>query len=164
MPAAEPPAAARTPAPDPRDPGVQRARSRNDAMMGRALLLAVAAGLVIDLVVIVLAATLGGDGALMGALVGSGLALVVTLPTLGSAVLSRRLPPMAWATVLMGSWMVKMFVLIIALLLLRDAEWLSRPWLGLALLAGALVAAVVEAVGMVRTRPRLEVAEVRDEP
>ena len=65
---------------------------------------------------------------------------------------------------LLQLFMVVVLPLIIALLLLRYAEWLSRPWLGLALLAGALVAAVVEAVGMVRTRPRLEVAEVRDEP
>lgn len=159
-----PPSAETPAAPGSPDPGVARARSRNDALMSRALLLAIVAGLVIDLVVILLAATLGGDGALAGALVGTALALVVTLPTLASARLSRLLPPVAWASVLMGSWMIKMFVLIIALLLLRDAAWLDRPWLGLALLAGAIVAAVVEAVGMVRTRPRLEVAEVRDEP
>lgn len=141
------------------DPAVARARAANDRTMMRALLLAIAAGIVIDLVVIVLAATLGGAGALPGALVGSGLALVVTLPTVLAARITRGLPPTAWAMVLMGSWMVKMFVLIIALLLLRDAEWLARGWLGVALLAGALVAALTEAVGMTRSRTRLEVAD-----
>lgn len=142
---------------EPTDADIARARARNDRMMLRALLLAVAVGIVIDLVVIAVAWFAGDDGALAGALVGSGLALIVTLPTLGGALLSRSLPPMAWATVLMGSWMVKMFVLIIALLLLRDAEWMARGWLGIALLAGAIAAAFSEAVQMVRSRPRLEV-------
>ncbi|MGY5764901.1 hypothetical protein ACXET9_06855 [Brachybacterium sp. DNPG3] len=143
---------------EPTDADIARARARNDRMMMRALLIAVGVGIVIDAIVIALAATAGGEGALNGALVGSALALVVTLPTLAGARISRSLPPMAWATVLMGSWMVKMFVLIIALLLLRDAEWMARGWLGIALLAGAIAAAVTEAVQMVRSRPRLEVA------
>ncbi len=148
---------AETPRPDQAD-GIRTARARNERMLLRALLLAVVAGVVIDLVVILVALGVGKDGAVAGALVGSALALVVTLPTVGSALAARRLDATAWAMVLMGSWMVKMFVLIIALLLLRDAEWLSRPWLGLALLAGAIVSAVTEAVGMMRGRPRLEVA------
>lgn len=156
-------AARRDSAAAPTDAAIGAARARNDRLLLRALLIAVAAGLVIDAVVILVAVLAGGDGAVAGALVGSGLALVVTLPTLGSALASRRLDPTGWAMVLMGSWMVKMFVLIIALLLLRDASWLSRPWLGVALLAGAIVAAVTEAVGMMRGRPRLEVAEAAPE-
>ncbi|PWH05392.1 hypothetical protein DEO23_12450 [Brachybacterium endophyticum] len=138
---------------------IARARAHNDRLLMRALLRAILAGIVIDLLVIAAAATLGGAGALPGALVGSGLALLVTLPTLVSARIARPLPATSSAVVLMGSWLVKMFLLVIALLLLGDAAWLSRPWLGLALLAGALVAAVTEAVGMVRSRARLEVAE-----
>jgi hypothetical protein len=150
----------RRPAPsDPTDEGIARARRHNDRLLMRALLLAILAGIVVDAVVILLAAVLGGAGALPGALVGSGLALVVTLPTLASARIARPLPAASYAMVLMGSWLVKMFVLIIALLLLADASWLSRPWVGVALLAGAVVAATTEAVGMVRSRARLEVAE-----
>lgn len=143
----------------PSDEGMARARRHNDRLLMRALLLAILAGIVVDAVVIVLAALLGGAGALPGALVGSGLALVVTLPTVASARIARPLPGTSYAMVLMGSWLVKMFVLVIALLLLGEATWLSRPWLGVALLAGAVVAAVTEAVGMVRSRARLEVAE-----
>lgn len=141
------------------DEGIARARRHNDRLLMRALLLAILAGIVVDAVVVLLATLLGGQGALPGALVGSGLALVVTLPTVVSARIARPLPGTSYAMVLMGSWLVKMFVLVIALLLLGDADWLSRPWLGIALLAGALVAAVTEAVGMVRSRARLEVAE-----
>lgn len=141
------------------DEGIARARRHNDRLLMRALLLAILAGIVVDAVVVLLAALLGGQGALPGALVGSGLALVVTLPTVVSARIARPLPGTSYAMVLMGSWLVKMFVLVIALLLLGDADWLSRPWLGIALLAGALVAAVTEAVGLVRSRARLEVAE-----
>lgn len=143
----------------PSDEGIARARRHNDRLLMRALLLAILAGIVVDAVVVLLAALLGGQGALPGALVGSGLALVVTLPTVVSARIARPLPGTSYAMVLMGSWLVKMFVLVIALLLLGDADWLSRPWLGIALLAGALVAAVTEAVGLVRSRARLEVAE-----
>lgn len=142
----------------PADPSVLAARAKNDRMLMRALLIAVGVGIAADLVVLALAAVLGDGSALRGALIGSGLALIVTLPTLASALLSRRLPPVSWAMVLMGSWMVKMLLLIIALLLLAEIPGISRPWLGIALLAGALAAAFAEALGMVRSRPRLEVA------
>lgn len=152
-----------SPAERPADDAVAQARARNDRMMMRALLIAVLVGIVIDVVIVVLAAVIGPEGAVASALVGSALALWVTLPTLLGARVGRSLPPSAWAMMLMGSWMVKMFLLIIALLLLRDVEWLARGWMGIALLAGALAAALTEAVSMVRQRPRLEVAPVRDE-
>jgi hypothetical protein len=150
------------------DPTQVAARRRNDHLIFRALLISVLVGIAADLVLLVCAMTLGGHGAPKGALIGSGLALVVTLPTLLTARLGRRLDPTGQAMMLGGAWLVKMFVVIIVLLLVQDDATLSRPWLGIALLVGAVVAAVVEAVTLVRTKPRLEVAsptsERRDPP
>lgn len=132
-------------------------RRENQRHIQRALLLAIVAGVVIDLLVVVLAAVAFDAPALRGALVGSALALVVTVPTLASARLTRDRDAMMSAAVLVGAWLVKMFVLVIVLALLQDTSAVSRPWIGIALLAGALVAAVTEALVLLSRRPRLEV-------
>jgi hypothetical protein len=137
---------------------IARARSVNDRRLFRALVLAVAAGVLVDAVVLVIAGVAGGDGALPSAALGSGLALVVTLPTLITARAGRNLEIMGEAALLAGSWLVKMFVLVIIILLVSDATWLERPWLGAALLLGAIASAVTEAAILVRNRARLEVA------
>ncbi|EWS83010.1 hypothetical protein [Brachybacterium phenoliresistens] len=137
--------------------GAAGIRRENQHHLHRALLLAIVVGAVIDAVLIVLAATLLDGPALRGALVGTGLALVVTVPTLLSARITRDRDPMMSAAVLVGAWLVKMFVLVIVLLLLQDVDGISRPWIGIALLAGAVAAAVTEALALLARRPRLEV-------
>jgi hypothetical protein len=145
------------------DPAQAEARRRNDRLIFRALAISVLVGIAADVVLLVCAATLGGVGAVPGTLIGSGLALVVTLPTLLTARLGRSLDPTGQAMMLGGAWLVKMFVVIIVLLLVQHQAEISRPWLGGALLVGAVTAAVVEAVTLVRTKPRLEVASPTSE-
>lgn len=149
------------------DLGAVRARSEqvaaaNDRHLLRALRGAVLAGIVLDLLVLLAALLLGGDGALAGALIGSALALVITLPTLASARAGVRQGPAAMAGIVLGAWLVKMIVLIVVLLAIQDVAGIARPWLGAALLIGAIAPAVIEAVMMTRTRPRLEVRDPGD--
>ena len=63
---------------------------------------------------------------------------------------------------MLGSWAVKMFVVILVLLLVRDMAALSTTWIGLALLVGAVSAMVVEATVLMRTRQPLDVAPPRE--
>lgn len=139
-----------------RDRSAQAAAVNNRAML-RALGLAIVTGVVLDVLVIAAAAIAGGEGAVPGALTGTGLALVVTLPTLLSARIGTRHGPAAMAGVVLGTWLGKMVVLIGVLLWVRTLSGVSLPWIGVALLVGAVAPAVVEALLLLRARPRLEV-------
>lgn len=125
--------------------------------MRRAVVIALMIGLGLDLVVIVLAASLGDGTSVIGALIGTGLTLVVVLPTLALVFLGRRLAPVTMAATVLGSWAVKMLVVIIVLLLVRDLPGVSAPWLGAALLVGAVSAVLGEGLLFARTRQPLDV-------
>lgn len=139
-----------------------RRTTAGDRSMQRATVIAVAVGLVLDLVVIALAATRPEATALNGALVGTGLTLIVVLPSVAIAFLGPRLSPLSMAATVLGSWAVKMFVVILILLMVRDLPSLSTQWIGLALLVGAVSAMIVEATLLLRTRQPLDVAPVAD--
>ncbi|WP_394214143.1 hypothetical protein [Brachybacterium vulturis] len=140
-------------------PGPRR-RTAGDRSMQRATVIAVAVGLVLDVIVLVIAATRPESTALAGALVGTGLTLLVVLPSMGIAFLGPRLSPMSMAATVLGSWAVKMFAVILILLLVRDLPSLSTQWIGLALLVGAVSAMIVEATLLMRTRQPLDVEPV----
>ena len=52
----------------------------------------------------------------------------------------------------LGSWLVKMILLIVILVLLRDADFYSRPVLFITLLVGTVGALVLEALVVSRTQ------------
>src|SRR5699024_5936182 len=137
-----------------------RRPTAGDRSMQRATVIAVAVGLVLDLIVLAVASTRPEPTALNGALVGTGLTLIVVLPSVAIAFLGPRLSPMSMAATVLGSWAVKMFAVILILLFVRDLPSLSTQWIGLALLVGAVSAMIVEAVLLMRTRQPLEVTPV----
>lgn len=139
------------------DPALARTIAENDRAMRRALIIAIIAGLAADAVLcLVLLATLGGTAA-QAAVIGAALSLVVTLPTLATAHFGARYGPAAMAGVVMGGWLVKMIVLIALVIWVRSIDGIALPWVGAGLLVGAVAAAVVEAVLLRRSRPRIEV-------
>lgn len=146
--------------PDARDEHADAPRrsTAGDRSMQRATVIAVAVGLVLDVIVLAVAATRPEAPALNGALVGTGLTLIVVLPSVAIAFLGPRLSPMSMAATVLGSWAVKMFVVILILLFVRDLPSLSTQWIGVALLVGAVSAMIVEAVLLMRTRQPLDVA------
>lgn len=151
------PAQPETPAPSsPRSPR----RAASDRSMQRATLIAAGVGLVADLVLLAIGASRPESAALLGALVGTGLTLVIVLPTVAITFAGPRLTPVSMAATVLGSWAVKMFVVILVLLLVRDAEAVSSTWIGLALLVGAVSAILVEAVVLARTRQPLDMDPV----
>lgn len=146
----------------PETPAAPRRRTSGDRSMQRATVIAMVVGVLLDLVVITIAATRPESTALAGALVGTGLALIVVLPSVVIAFFGPRLSPMSMAVTVLGSWAVKMFVVILILLLVRDLPSLSTQWIGVALLVGAVSAMIVEATLLLRTRQPLDVAPARD--
>ena len=132
-------------------------RAAGDRAMQRATLIALVVGVVLDAIVIAIAASRPEPAALWGALIGFGLTLVMVLPTVGITFLGARLTPISMAATVLGSWAVKMFIVILVLIGVRDLESVSMPWIGLALLVGAVSAVIVEAVLLARARQPLDV-------
>lgn len=147
--------------PEPQSPATPRTRrprrAAGDRAMQRATLVALVVGLLLDAVVIAVAATREDPSALPGALVGTALTLVMVLPTVAITFVGKRLTPVAMAATVLGSWAVKMLVVILVLVAVQDLASVSTRWIGLALLVGAVSAVVVEAVLLARARHPLEV-------
>lgn len=135
---------------------VSAARERNEKRLARAVLIAVLVGVAVDAVIVVLAVLLGDDEAVLSALFGTALAVVVTLPTPVSARLIARREALTGAMIVAGTWLVKMLALIIALSAVRDLGFFVPGWTGVALLGGAVAAAVIEALLLMRRRADLE--------
>lgn len=139
-------------------PGTHPVVTRADRAMQRATTLSLLIGVVLDLIVIVVAAVAFGAPAVWGALVGTALTLVVVLPTVASAYVAPRRSPLSMAVIVLASWAGKMIVVIVVLLLVRDSDQVSIAWVGLALLVGALSAIAIEMTMLLRVRQPLEVA------
>jgi len=126
------------------------------------MVLALVVGLALDAVIILIAALAFDSTALLGALIGTGLTLVVVLPTLAISFAGRRMSPVTMAATVLGSWAVKMFVVILVVIAVRDLASVSTRWIGLALLVGAVAAVSVEAVLLARSRQPLDVEPVAE--
>lgn len=135
----------------------EKNRAHNNALVQKGAVTSVLVGIVISAIV-VLVAWLGFDThARNGALVGAGLSLVITLPSLIVAYWGvKQNPTLMFGTVLL-TWTLKMIVLILILIVLRGEPWLSMQWVGIALLFGAVAPIAVEGVLLARTRPKIEV-------
>lgn len=133
------------------------ARARNIRTLRRALVLSVLAGFLLSLAFVVITFVFAGSKEHMGALVGMGFSLIVTIPTLLIGVWGIERGFTTLASLVLGTWLLKMAVLIVAILLVRSLPWLSLPWAGIGLLLGALIPTVVEVVLLLRERPKLEV-------
>lgn len=138
--------------------------------MQRATLIALVVGLVLDGLLILLAALRHDGPAVLGAVVGTALTLVIVVPSVTIAFTGKRMTPVTMAAAVLGSWAGKMLVVILVLVLLKDVDAVSKRWIGQALLVGALSAVAVEAVLLIRSRQPLDVApadgvdDVPDQP
>ncbi|MGB7982254.1 MAG: hypothetical protein WCF36_15850, partial [Candidatus Nanopelagicales bacterium] len=98
----------------------------------------------------------GAPGA-WGALIGMGIAVGFFAITVTVSLLTAGMDVSTLGIAVLGSWLVKMALLIIALVLLRGVEFYSRPALFLALLVGTIGSLLLEALVVTRTQvPYLE--------
>lgn len=82
---------------------------------------------------------------LWGALIGMGLAAVFFALTVGVALGTARMSVSVLGAAVLGSWLIKMVLLIVVLALLREEDFYSRPVLFVTLLAATIGALVLEA-------------------
>src|SRR5690625_1833695 len=118
----------------------RRSRPVGDRAMQRATLMALIVGLVLDGLLILFAAVRHDSPAVLGAVVGTVLTLVIVVPSVTIAFTGKRMTPVTMAAAVLGSWAGKMMVVIIVLVLLKDVDAVSKRWIGQALLVGAISA------------------------
>ncbi len=114
------------------------------------------AGALAALVAVPAAAAVGfllaGWPGVWGALIGIGIAVTFFAITVAAALLTAGLDVSTLGIAVLGSWLVKMVLLIIVLVLLREADFYHRPALFLALLVGTIGSLVIEALVVTRTQ------------
>jgi hypothetical protein len=85
-----------------------------------------------------------GLAGVWGALIGVGLALVFSGTTVVSMIRTADASPQKMAAVVMGAWLGKVIVVIVALALLRDLTFYSKPVLAVVLAVGVLGSAYLD--------------------
>lgn len=139
------------------DPAPAHTLTAGDRGMRRATLLGLVVAVVLALAMVALAAAIAERPAVLGALVGAALTVVVVAPTAVTGYLAPRLSPVTMAVTVLASWILKMVIVVVVLLMLRDVESVSIVWVGLTLLVGALMGVVIETVLLARVRRPLDV-------
>lgn len=108
-------------------------------------------GVVVIVVGAVIAVIVVGMPGLWGALVGGAIGLFLSLLTILLMRQSADLPPMVVMAVAMGGFVVKMVVLLLMVVALKDVQVLHTYALGLTLLASIIAWAAAEVVAFRRT-------------
>jgi len=113
-------------------------------------------GLIASLVALPLAVLIGhlvaGAAGAWGAAIGMGIAVGFFTITVGVALVTAGMDATALGASVLGSWLIKMVLLLVVLALLRDADFYSRPVLFIALLVGTIGTLVLEALVVTRTQ------------
>ncbi len=113
-------------------------------------------GLVASLVALPVAVLIGflvaGASGAWGAAIGMGIAVGFFAITVGVALGTAGMDTTALGASVLGSWLIKMVLLIVVLVLLRDADFYSRPVLFISLLVGTIGTLVLEALVVTRTQ------------
>lgn len=113
-------------------------------------------GLIASLVALPVAVLIGylvaGAAGAWGAAIGMGIAVGFFTITVGVALATAGMDATALGASVLGSWLVKMILLIVVLVLLRDADFYSRPVLFVSLLVGTVGTLVIEALVVTRTQ------------
>ena len=125
-------------------PGPPSTRAAAEAVFRRALrdtVLLLVALTVLGVLVGVLVAGLAG---VWGALIGVGLAAVFSGTTLVAMLRTTHAAPQVMAGIVMGSWLAKVLVVIVALALLRGLDFYSAPVLAGVLAIGAIGSALLD--------------------
>ena len=122
---------------------------------------ALAWGGLLAAVILVVSAVLGlvfaGVPGLLGALIGTLMAVVFMGITAASILLANRFAGSdlfvgAFFGIVLGGWLLKFIVFIVLVVLLRDAAWLDTTVLFLSLVAGVIASLVVDVLVVAKSR------------
>jgi hypothetical protein len=95
---------------------------------------------------------LGGTAGAWGALIGMGIAVAFFAVTVAVALLTAGMDATRLGVWVLGSWLIKLILLIVVLALLRGEDFYSRPALFMGLLVGTVGSLVLESRIVATTR------------
>lgn len=111
-----------------------------------------AAGLVAVTVVSVIAWTLAaGSHGLWGALVGAAVGGAFILATVGTMYVTRNVAPTTTGAILLGSWLLKIIVAIVVMVIVGGMHFYDRGALAVTIIAALVVMLAAEATAIART-------------
>jgi hypothetical protein len=120
--------------------------------MRRVLRIGLLASVVALPVAVLIGYLVAGASGAWGAAIGMGIAVGFFAITVGVALGTAGMDTTALGASVLGSWLIKMVLLIVVLVLLRDADFYSRPVLFVSLLVGTIGTLVLEALVVTRTQ------------
>ena len=100
----------------------------------------------------VVAGAMRGSSGVWGALAGVGLAALAALVTQGAMVIGYRRAPHVFASIVGGSWLAKMVVILVGMLALSRVDGVDRPSFGIAALVGIAVTLGIDVLAVRRAR------------
>lgn len=98
------------------------------------------------------AGLLRGSGGLWGALAGAALAALAALVTQAAMVMGYKKAPHVFASIVGGSWLAKMVVIIGGLLALSSVSGVDRPSFGIVALVGIMGTLVIDLLAVRKAR------------
>lgn len=97
-----------------------------------------------------------GQSGVISALAGAVVALLFSILTVASFWIGSKLPLAGFYGLVMGGWLLKFVVFALALLVLRDADFISGPVFFVALVAAVLGGLAVDSWVVLRARLTIE--------
>jgi len=130
--------------------------SDSDESESRAYLWALSAtGIVLTVIAVVsvaVAASVRGTDGVWAALAGVAVAAVSGMVTQGAMTIAHRRDPIAFASIVGGAWLAKMFVIVIGVLLLGRMEGIDRGTFGTVTLVGVGATLAIDLFAVRRAR------------
>ena len=93
-----------------------------------------------------------GSGGLWGALAGAGLSALAALVTQGAMVMGYKKAPQVFASIVGGSWLAKMVVIVGGMLALSSVASVDRASFGIVALAGIIGTLVIDLLAVRKAR------------
>ena len=127
---------------------------RNSAtpVLRRALFVGVGLTMVFGVIVATIFGLLTGLPGVIGALLGAVIAAVFLGLTATSVLIAQKYDIVAFFAIVMGTWIVKFALFLVAVILLRDQTWLTPLALFLSLISGVIVSLVTDVVVVAKSR------------
>lgn len=118
----------------------------------RAMRLTVAVLAALAVVGAVVGWLVGGASGLVGAVVGAAVAALGAIPTQAAMLVGHRRSPQAMAGIVAFSWLGKMLVIIVALLVIQGIDSFHRPMFAATAAMGLIASLVIDVATLRRAR------------